>query len=91
MNNASCVFIQAKEKSLPFSRFSERFLNAVRNDEFIWKRLLSNEEIWSYGIIRVLFSNGTTLRLLFGFFSQQDDREYQELAATLLTRIDKYY
>jgi len=36
-----------------------------------WRKLITNESIWKDGIIRVLFSNGTTLKLLFGYFSQQ--------------------
>lgn len=56
-----------------------------------WRKLISNEQIWADGIIRVLFSDGTTLRLLFGHFSKQKSDEYQTLAQSLLERIDKYY
>jgi broad specificity phosphatase PhoE len=56
-----------------------------------WRKLISNEQIWADGIIRVLFSNGTTLRLLFGHFSKQKSDEYQSLANSLLERIDRYY
>ncbi len=56
-----------------------------------WRKLISNEQIWADGIIRVLFSEGTTLMLLFGHFSKQKSDEYQNLAKSLLERIDRYY
>lgn len=34
--NASCVFIQASEKTLPFTKFSQRFINATKGDDFIY-------------------------------------------------------
>ncbi len=56
-----------------------------------WKKLIANNRIWEDGIIRVLFSNGNTLRLLFEFFSQQRTDEYQEIANGLLERINAFY
>jgi len=56
-----------------------------------WKKLIANESIWQSGIIHELFGNGTTLKLLFGFFSQQQTTEYQNLAHSLLERINTYY
>jgi hypothetical protein len=56
-----------------------------------WKKLIAKENIWRDGIIRVLFSDGTTLKLLFGYFSQQQTTEYRNLAKTLLERINTYY
>ncbi len=56
-----------------------------------WKKLIANENIWRDGIIRVLFSDGTTLKLLFGYFSQQQTTEYRNLAKSLLERINTYY
>ena len=56
-----------------------------------WRKLIGNKAIWDDGIIRVLFSSGTTLRLLFGYFSQHQDIEYEKLAESLLEKINVYY
>lgn len=56
-----------------------------------WRKFLGNYAIWDDGIIRVIFSDGTTLRLLFGFFSQHQNSEYNKLAKALLERINTFY
>lgn len=56
-----------------------------------WRKLIGNDAIWDEGIIRVLFSDGTTLRLLFGYFSQRQSKEYDKIAEALLDKINLYY
>lgn len=60
-------------------------------EPYCWKKLLESERIWKDGIIRELFSSGTTLKLLFGYFSQQETPEYNEISEILLRRINQYY
>jgi len=56
-----------------------------------WKKIIANDDIWNDGIIQVLFADGTTLKLLFSHFSQQKTPKYQEIAKSLLEKINKYY
>ena len=56
-----------------------------------WEKILKNEDVWKEGIIRVLFSEGTTLKLLFGYFSQMQTARYQKIAKSLLEKLNKYY
>ena len=70
---------------------SESFEEIKTLQPLFWKKLIANENIWKEGIIRVLFSDGTTLKLLFGHFSQQQTPEYHGLAKSLLERINTFY
>jgi hypothetical protein len=70
---------------------SESFEEIKTLRPLYWRKMISNEGIWKDGIIRVLFSKGTTLKLLFGYFSQQQISEYNDLAKPLLERINTYY
>lgn len=70
---------------------SESFEEIKTLRPLYWKKIIENENIWKDGIIRVLFSDGTTLKLLFGYFSQQQTSEYQYLAKSLLERVNRYY
>jgi hypothetical protein len=56
-----------------------------------WKKLLENTQLWEGGILRVLFSDGETLRLVLDFFSKQQTRPYQHLTFLLRERVAKYY
>lgn len=60
-------------------------------EPFNWKKLLECERLWKDGIIRELFSSGTTLKLLFGYFSQFETSDYKEITESLLKRINQYY
>jgi hypothetical protein len=71
----------------PTESFEE--IKSIRS--IYWRKLIENETIWRDGIIRVLFSDGTTLKLLFGYFSQQQKIEYRSLSKSLLERINTYY
>ena len=56
-----------------------------------WRQLFENNKLWEEGIIKALFREGQTLRLLLEFFNQQSDNSYSELGTMLKERIDKYY
>ena len=56
-----------------------------------WRRFFTNDKLWEDGIIRVLFSDGTTLRMLADHFSQQDSPIYENLAKILEDKLRKYY
>jgi hypothetical protein len=60
-------------------------------DPIYWRKLLDSDRIWKDGIIRALFANGDTLKLLFGYFSQQQTQVYSQISKTLLERINEYY
>jgi hypothetical protein len=75
-----------------FDLFPNKSFEEIKNIEPIyWKKLIGTESIWEDGIIRVLFGNGTTLNMLFSYFSQQTTSEYANIAKSLLERINKYY
>lgn len=57
----------------------------------IWKKLIETKILWEDGIIRELFSNGSTFRMLFNYFSQLDQTSYYDVSNSLLIRINKYY
>ena len=57
----------------------------------IWKKLIETKPLWEDGIIRELFSNGSTFRMLFNHFSQLDQPGYNDVSNSLLIRINEYY
>lgn len=52
-----------------------------------WRRLLTQSELWDEGIIKALFKNGNTLRLVANYFRQQNTTPYTNLAEGLEIRI----
>jgi hypothetical protein len=56
-----------------------------------WRKLLSNDKIWSDGIIQVLFSEGTTLRLLLEHFTHQQTAVSRSMRKSLQEKLNKYY
>jgi len=56
-----------------------------------WRKLLSNDKIWSDGIIQVLFSKGATLRLALDYFTQQQTATSQNLKSALQEKLNSYY
>jgi hypothetical protein len=56
-----------------------------------WRMLLSNDKIWSDGIIQVLFSKGTTLRLMLDHFARQQTSASRSLQRALQEKLDQYY
>jgi len=56
-----------------------------------WRKLLENETLWAEGIIKAVFGQGDTLRLLLSFFSGQRTSPYATLARLLRQRLDEHY
>ena len=56
-----------------------------------WRKILENETLWDEGIMRAIFREGTTLRLLLNFFKKQHTTPYNQLANVLTERLGKYY
>ena len=56
-----------------------------------WRKLLENEKLWVEGIIKAVFKNGDTLKLILGYFEKRHDRPYKELAGSLNNLFKKYY
>ncbi|RME60365.1 restriction endonuclease [Candidatus Parcubacteria bacterium] len=56
-----------------------------------WRKLLENKQLWEDGIIRVLFSDGATLRLMLAYFSSRQTLAYQNLTRLLNERLVEYY
>ncbi|HPD34071.1 MAG TPA: hypothetical protein P5545_05285 [Bacteroidota bacterium] len=71
----------------PEHNFEE--IKAVEIDS--WRRLLTNNKLWEEGIIKSIFREGKTLRLLLKYFNEQSDAKYNELANMLREKIDIYY
>jgi len=57
----------------------------------IWREILENEKLWDEGIMRAIFREGITLRLLLQFFRNQPTIPYNRLAVALIERLKKYY
>jgi hypothetical protein len=56
-----------------------------------WRKLLTNDKIWSEGIIQVLFKEGTTLKLLLEHFAQQQTVASRSLMRALQDKLKEYY
>lgn len=55
-----------------------------------WRRLLENEKLWAEGIIKAIFRNGKTLKLVLDYFESRNEQPYKELAELLKNSIEKY-
>jgi hypothetical protein len=56
-----------------------------------WRKILETEKLWEEGIIRAIFREGTTLKMLLEFFSSQRSLPYSQLAKLLSERVIEYY
>jgi hypothetical protein len=56
-----------------------------------WRKILDNKKVWEEGIMKAIFREGTTLRLLLEFFKNQRTISYDQLADVLANRLRKYY
>lgn len=66
--------------------------NQIKDMELqIWRKLLSNQQIWEEGLMQVLFSTGETLKLLSEYFLGFDKKAYLHAGQALGQIIKKYY
>jgi len=56
-----------------------------------WRKLLENKKLWEEGIIKAIFRNGETLRLILNYFFTQTSAPYQKLSKLLKERLEEYY
>jgi len=56
-----------------------------------WRKILENEKLWEEGIMKAIFREGATLKLLLDFFHTQQNIPYKKLANLLDQRLQKYY
>lgn len=56
-----------------------------------WRKILDNDKLWEEGIIKAVFRDGSTLKLLIVYFKTQQGTPYRELANGLTERLGKYY
>jgi len=56
-----------------------------------WRKLLENENLWTEGIIKVVFRKGDVLKLVSEFFDNQQNKPYKKLAKLLNENLNKFY
>ncbi|MBI5573938.1 MAG: restriction endonuclease [Elusimicrobia bacterium] len=56
-----------------------------------WRKILENEKLWEEGIIKVIFREGKTLKLLLEFFNSQNTTPYKRLYDLLKEKLSKYF
>jgi len=73
--------------TVPKESFEEIKNLELRN----WRKIFENDKLWEEGIIKAIFREGTTLRLLLEFFKKQHATPYNQLATVLTKRLGEYY
>lgn len=56
-----------------------------------WRKILENDKLWEEGIIKSIFKEGSTLRLLLDFFKKQNTPPYTQLTNLLSEKLAEYY
>lgn len=56
-----------------------------------WRRLLLETRLWDSGVMRAIFKDGSTLRLLMDYHKGQESRQSRALALAIEQRLEKYY
>lgn len=75
-----------------FDTAPEESFEEIRNLELrSWRKFLENDKLWEEGIVKAIFRDGTTLKLLLEFFKVQHNIPYTQLANLLAERIKEYY
>jgi len=75
-----------------FDKNPEKSFEEIKDlDLRYWKRLFENEKLWEEGIIKSIFREGKTLRLLLKFFSSQKTTPFKNLATLLEQKIKHYF
>lgn len=75
-----------------FDKEPEKTLEEIKKlTPSVWKKILENENLWEEGIIKTLFKEGKTLKLLLEFFRKGKEKNYSHLAELLTKKLEKYY
>lgn len=56
-----------------------------------WRKILENEKLWNEGIIKALFREGESLKLILSYFENLKDIPHKQLAKMLRNLLKKYY
>jgi hypothetical protein len=96
--NQILMWLKQWKDSLPelpeinFDKNSERSFEEIKDlDLRYWRKLLENEKLWEEGIIKAIFREGKTLKLLLKFFNSQTNTPFKNLARILERNIKKYF
>jgi hypothetical protein len=57
----------------------------------VWRKIIENEKLWEEGILKAIFREGTTLKILVSFFKSKQSVPYENLSISLTERLNKYY
>jgi hypothetical protein len=92
------IWLKQWKDSLPelpeidFDKDPGKSFEEIKNLELrYWKKLLENEKLWEEGIIKTIFREGKTLRLLLEFFNSQKSVPFENLAELLEQKIKQYF
>ncbi len=74
-----------------FDKEPERSFEAIKNLEIrFWRKILENEKLWKEGIMKALFPEGKTLKILLNLFNSQD-KHYKNLANLFNKKLKKNF
>jgi hypothetical protein len=92
------IWLKQWKDSLPelpeidFDKDPEKSFEEIKDLELrYWKKLLENEKLWEEGIIKTIFREGKTLRLLLEFFNSQKSVPFKNLVELLQQKIEQYF
>ena len=91
-------WFRAWRESLPdlpdvsFDKEPEKSFQEIKDLEpRFWRKILTNEKLWSQGIVKVLFGRGQVLKDMHSYFVGRQTTPYRNLAHLLRQRLDEYY
>lgn len=75
-----------------FDEEPQKSFEEIKNLEIrVWRKILENEKLWEEGIIKAIFREGKTLKILLDFFNAQTEIPYKKLANLLNQKLRKYF
>ncbi|MEA2053824.1 MAG: restriction endonuclease [Candidatus Thermoplasmatota archaeon] len=75
-----------------FDAEPEESYNEIKELEIrYWRKILENDKLWEEGIVRAIFREGTTLKLIQKFFNAQPTVPHRRLSDLLSQKFGEYY
>ena len=75
-----------------FDKEPEESFEEIKNLEIrFWRKIFENEKLWKEGIVKAIFQEGKTLKMLLEFFNSQPDIPYKKLTELLNQKLKKYF
>jgi hypothetical protein len=75
-----------------FDKTPEESFEEIKDLELInWRKILENDKLWEAGIIKAIFRNGKTLKMVLEFFKSKSDTPYKKLSELLNEKLEKYF